>query len=72
MHTCRIGALGKVLGNKTTAKGQDERKRAEVATKIEGLYTKTKGEVTGILDALDGKVNGGRVRSWRSRGADRV
>ena len=58
MHTGRIGALGKVLGNKTTAKGQDERKRAEVATKIEGLYTKTKTEVTGILDALDGKVNG--------------
>lgn len=57
MHTGRVGALGKVLGNKTTAKGQDERKRAEVATKIEGLYNKTKGDVTGILDTLDGKVN---------------
>lgn len=58
MHTGRVGALGNVLGNKTTAKGQDERKRAEVATKIEGLYTKTKTDVTGILDGLDSKVNG--------------
>lgn len=58
MHTGRVGALSKVLGNKTTAKGQDERKRAEVATKIEGLYTKTKTDVTGILDGLDSKVNG--------------
>lgn len=58
MHTGRVGALGKVLGNKTTAKGQDERKRAEVATKIEGLYEKAKTDVTGILDGLDSKVNG--------------
>ncbi|HEX6289738.1 MAG TPA: hypothetical protein VFZ66_11135, partial [Herpetosiphonaceae bacterium] len=58
MHTGRVGALGKVLGNKNTAKTQDERKRAEVATRIEALYSKTKTEVTSILDGLDGKVNG--------------
>jgi hypothetical protein len=57
MHGSRVQAFAKALGNKQEAKGADEQKRAKVAADIESIYTKTKTDVTGILDALDGKVD---------------
>lgn len=57
MHDNRANVLTQVDANKETAKTGDEAKRAEVSTNIENIYNKTKEEVTGILDALDAKVN---------------
>jgi hypothetical protein len=57
MHGGRTGVLGAVGGQKGGAKGKDEGKRAEVASKIEAIFSQTKTEVTAILDGLDGKVN---------------
>ena len=57
MHATRAAALGALTGDKGSAKSQDETKRAELATKIEGIFTTTKTEVTAILEGLDAKVN---------------
>jgi len=52
----RVEALAKVMGQKTGAKSADEAKRAKVANDVQAIYERTKTAVTGILDALDGKV----------------
>ncbi len=57
MHSGRAGALTQVGSAKGDTKSQDEAKRAEIATKFEGIYNTTKTEVTAILDGLDAKVN---------------
>src|SRR4029079_844811 len=57
MHSARTGALGKAEGHKQGAKGQDEAKRAKVANDIQGIYDRTKADVTKTLDGLDGKVD---------------
>jgi len=57
MHGARKQALTKVGGQKGETKSADEQKRAKVATDIEGIYERTKTDVTGILDGLDGKVD---------------
>jgi hypothetical protein len=58
MHGTRVQAFAKALTHKQDAKGVDEQKRAKVATDIEGIYNRTKSDVTAILDGLDGKVDG--------------
>ena len=57
MHAGRTGALAGVTSHKGGAKAQDEAKRAEVAAKIEAIFTQTRTDVTAILDGLDSKVN---------------
>ena len=57
MHGARGQALAKVLGHKGEAKTQDETKRAKVAADIQAIYDQTKTDVTGILEAIDGKVD---------------
>ncbi len=62
MHGTKVEALAKVVGHKGEAKSQDETKRAKVAADIQAIYDRTKTEVTGILNALDGKVDGAFTR----------
>jgi hypothetical protein len=57
MHSARGGALSKAAGHKHGAKSQDEAKRAKVATDVQGIYDRTKADVTKTLDGLDGKVD---------------
>jgi hypothetical protein len=57
MHGARAQALTKVLGKKGETKSADEEKRAKVATDIQGIYDRTKADVTKTLDGLDGKVD---------------
>ncbi len=57
MHGTRVEAFAKALGSKQDAKGVDEQKRTKVAADIESIYSKTKTDVTAILDGLDGKVD---------------
>ncbi len=57
MQGVRAKSLDKVLGQKGETKGADESKRAKVAADIQAIYDKTKGDVTKILEALDGKVD---------------
>jgi len=57
MHGARAQALAKVVGKKGETKSADEQKRAKVATDIQGIYDRTKADVTKTLDALDGKVD---------------
>lgn len=56
MHRGRISGLRKITGSKSAAKLQDEARRREVATKIEGIFAKTKAEVTKILDGIEAKM----------------
>jgi hypothetical protein len=57
MHGVRAQALAKVVGKKGETKSADEEKRAKVATDIQGIYDRTKADVTKTLDGLDGKVD---------------
>jgi hypothetical protein len=57
MHGARAQALAKVVGKKGETKSADEEKRAKVATDIQGIYDRTKADVTKTLDGLDGKVD---------------
>ena len=57
MHGARGGALAKAAGHKQGAKSRDESKRAKVANDIQGIYDRTKADVTKTLDGLDGKVD---------------
>jgi hypothetical protein len=57
MHGHRAKALTAVGAGKGQAKTQDEARRAEVSTKIEGIYGKTKDEVTVILNGIDPQVD---------------
>jgi hypothetical protein len=56
MHGSKMTALAKAHGQKDHAKSEDEAKRAKVAADIQGIYDRTKADVTGILTGLDGKV----------------
>jgi hypothetical protein len=58
MHGGKEQLLAQVLGKQGEAKGQDEQKRAEVASKINGFYEKTKSDVETILNNLDKQVIG--------------
>src|ERR1700730_9617070 len=57
MHGDRAKALTAVGAGKGQAKTQDEARRAEGSTKIEGIYGKTKDEVTVILNGIDPQVD---------------
>ncbi len=57
MHGDKAKALTAVAGGKSSAKGADEARRAEVSGKIETLYGNTKTEVTAILNGIDGQVD---------------
>ena len=50
-------ALKQAVGHKQGAKTADEAKRAKVANDIQGIYDRTKADVTKTLDGLDGKVD---------------
>src|SRR3984893_6350961 len=57
MHGDRAKALTAVGAGKGQAKTQDEVRRAEVSSKIDGIYGKTKDEVTLILNGIDPQVD---------------
>ena len=57
MHGARGQAFGQAVGSKQGAKTADEAKRAKVANDIQGIYDRTKADVTKTLDGLDGKVD---------------
>jgi hypothetical protein len=57
MHGDRAKVLGAVAGGKVQAKAQDEARRAEVSSKIDSIYGKTKDEVTAILNGIDPQVD---------------
>src|SRR6185436_18142759 len=57
MHGARGQALQQALGHKQGAKTEDESKRAKVASDIQGIYERTKTDVTKTLSELDGKVD---------------
>jgi hypothetical protein len=57
MHGARVQALANVVGKKGETKSADEEKRAKVATDVQGIYDRTKADVTKTLDGLDGKVD---------------
>ncbi|MEL6939837.1 MAG: DUF4157 domain-containing protein [Cyanobacteria bacterium J06598_1] len=57
MHGQRGKLLTQVMGQQTQAKSKDEAARANVATTINGIYDKTKTDVTTILAGLDTAVN---------------
>ncbi|MGB7518137.1 MAG: hypothetical protein WA896_00735, partial [Spirulinaceae cyanobacterium] len=56
MHGERGQLLGQVLGQQQAVKSQDEQKRSEVATHINGIYTTTKTDVENILSGIDTEV----------------
>ena len=57
MQGARGQALNQAVGHKQGAKTADEAKRAKVANDIQGIYDRTKADVTKTLDGLDGKVD---------------
>ena len=56
MYGQREGILAQVSGLQGTTKGQDEQKRAEVASHINGIYERVKSDVETSLNGLDGEV----------------
>jgi hypothetical protein len=57
IHGQRDNILTQVLGQQGQTKGQDEKKRSEVANHIQGIYNSTKQRVENSLNQLDGTVN---------------
>jgi hypothetical protein len=57
MNKGRAAALAQIATNKGDTKGKDEAERAKIATALEGIYDKTKGDITAILDGMEQKVN---------------
>jgi hypothetical protein len=53
MQSSKGAALAKLVADKGKAKTKDEAKRAEVTTKIEGIFNVTEAEVKKILDGID-------------------
>jgi hypothetical protein len=53
MQSSKAAALAKLVADKGKAKTKDEAKRAEVTTKIEGIFNATEGDVKKILDGID-------------------
>jgi hypothetical protein len=56
MQGAKGAALAKLVANKGKTKSKDETKRAEVTTKIQGIFAATETDVKKILDGLDPKV----------------
>lgn len=57
MQSFRAGALAKLVADKGKAKTKDEAKRAEVTTRIDGIFNATETDVKKILDGIDPKVD---------------
>ena len=56
MQGAKGAALAKLVAEKGKTKSKDEAKRAEVTTKIQGIFAATETDVKKILDSLDPKV----------------
>lgn len=56
MQGTKVAALARLVADKGKAKSKDEQKRAEVTTKIQGIFTATETDVKKILDGIDPKV----------------
>ncbi len=56
MQGAKGAALAKLVADKGKAKSKDESKRAQVTTKIQGIFTATETAVKKILDGIDPKV----------------
>ena len=56
MQGAKGAALANLVADKGKTKSKDETKRAEVTTKIQGIFAATEAEVKKILDAIDPKV----------------
>lgn len=56
MKGAKGAAIAGLVADKAKAKSADEAKRAEVTTKIQGIYAATEKDVKAILDGIDPKV----------------
>ena len=56
MQGAKGAALANLVADKGKTKSKDEAKRAEVTTKIQGIFAATEAEVKKILDGIDPKV----------------
>ncbi len=56
MQGAKGAALAKLVADKGKAKTKDEAKRAEVTTKVQGIFDTTEAAVRTILDGIDPKV----------------
>ena len=56
MQGAKAAALAKVAADKGKTKTKDEARRAEVTTKVQGIFAATEAEVKKILDGIDPKV----------------
>ncbi len=52
----KTGAMSRIAGAKTDTKSKDEVERAKISGEINQIFDKTKSEVEGILNGLDGLV----------------
>ena len=57
MQGAKGAALAKLVAAKGKTKSKDEAKRAEVTTKIQGIFAATEADVKKILDGIDPKVD---------------
>ncbi|MDT0348946.1 phage tail protein [Pseudonocardia charpentierae] len=57
MQSSKGAALAALVAAKGATKTKDEAKRAEVTTKIQGIFAATEKDVKAILDGLDPKVD---------------
>ena len=57
MQSSKGAALAALVAAKGKTKTKDEAKRAEVTTKIQGIFTATETDVKKLLDGLDPKVD---------------
>ncbi len=53
----KAAALAKLVADKGKTKSKDEAKRAEVTTKIQGIFTAAETDVKAILDGIDPQVD---------------
>jgi hypothetical protein len=56
MQSSKGAALAALVADKGKTKTKDEAKRAEVTTKIQGIFAATEADVKNILDGIDPKV----------------
>ncbi|WP_196777644.1 phage tail protein [Lentzea aerocolonigenes] len=57
MQGAKGAALAKLVADKGKTKTKDEAKRAEVTTRVQGIFTATEAEVKKILEGIDPKVD---------------
>ncbi|HEX8867708.1 MAG TPA: hypothetical protein VF821_18765, partial [Lentzea sp.] len=62
MQGAKGAALAKLVADKGKTKTKDEAKRAEVTTKVQGIFTATEAEVKKILEGIDPKVDAAFTR----------